>query len=143
VTIYQRTEEIEADIDALQQELRTVRTEHERFARAIAISDDIGVLVREMKVRSARIQYLGAKVQIARKTPADIARLTSEIEANARAKLRDLQRALARPEDRRQVFLAMFRASVSPPTTAHAAGLEDRRRRPPRRVDRRETRARE
>jgi len=108
----ERIPEVEADIDGLQQELRTVKAEHERFARAIAISDDIGVLVREMKARSARIQYLESKIQIARKTPTDLERLASDIEANARAKLHDLRRALASPEDRRQVFLAMFPKGV-------------------------------
>ena len=58
------------------------------------------------------MQYLESKIEVARKTPAEIDRLASELEATARAKLHDLRHALTRPADRRQVFLAMFPKGV-------------------------------
>lgn len=107
-----RLPEVVADVGELQQELRSTKAEHDRFAKAIALSDDVGVLLQEMRVRRARIQYLESKIDVVRKTPQEIERLASAVEATAHAKLLALQQALARPEDRRQVFLALFPKGV-------------------------------
>ncbi len=97
-----------ADVAALEAELRDVRAQQKRLAKAIAMSDDVPELVTELRQRSTRIQQLEAQILTAKKTPAELTKLVRQIETSARTKLADLRAALANDADRRDAFLALF-----------------------------------
>ena len=46
----------DADVAALEAELRDVRAEQERLAKAVALADDLPELVTELRQRNVRIQ---------------------------------------------------------------------------------------
>lgn len=98
----------DAEIADLEDELRNVRAEQKRLAKAVALADDVPELVTELRQRSARIQHLEAQILCAKRTPKELVALVKQIEANARAKLADLRSALANQSDRREAFLALF-----------------------------------
>jgi site-specific DNA recombinase len=98
----------DADVDVLEAELRTARAEQKRLAKAVALTDDVPELAAELRQRSQRIAHLEAQVLSAKRTPAELAKLTTKIEASAREKLADLRNALAEQSDLREVFLALF-----------------------------------
>lgn len=98
----------DADVAALEAELREVRAEQKRFAKAVALADDLPELVSELRQRNTRIQQLEARILTAKKTPDELAKLVKQIETTSRAKLADLRAALADETDRREAFLALF-----------------------------------
>jgi len=98
----------EADVSVLEAELRTVRAEQKRLAKAVALADDIPELVSELKQRNQRIAHLEAAILSAKRTPDELLTLAEKIEETARAKLQDLRNALAEQADLREVFLTLF-----------------------------------
>ncbi len=94
-----------ADLEA---ELRDVRAEQKRLARAVALTDDVPELASELQRRSARARVLESQIAAARRTPGEVTELLARVERDARAKVANLRAALTRPEDLRQVFKAMF-----------------------------------
>src|SRR5262249_50703074 len=98
----------DADVAALEAELRDVRTEQKRLAKAVALADDLPELVTELRQRNLRIQQIEARILTAKKTPDELAKLVKQIEIAARTKLADLRAALTDESDRRQLFLALF-----------------------------------
>lgn len=98
----------DADVADLETELRGVRAEQKRLAKAVALADDVPELVTELRQRSARIQHLEAQIRTAKQTPDELAKLVKQIETSSRAKLADLRAALADESDRREAFLALF-----------------------------------
>ncbi|MDQ2768384.1 MAG: hypothetical protein M3Y30_14675 [Gemmatimonadota bacterium] len=98
----------EADVSALETELRNVRAEQKRLVKAVALADDVPELVTELRQRAARIQHLEAQILSTRRTPAELDALVAKIEASSRAKLADMRTALADERDRREAFLALF-----------------------------------
>lgn len=103
----------EADVSALEAELRSVRTEQKRLAKAVALADDVPELVAELRQRAARIQHLEAQILSAKRTPDDLEALVREIEASSRAKLLNMRAALSDEHDRREAFLALFPNGLS------------------------------
>lgn len=87
--------------------------EQKRLAKAVALADDVPELVAELRQRAARIQHLEAQLLSAKRTPSDLAALVGQIEATARAKLRNIREALADENDRREAFLALFPKGLS------------------------------
>lgn len=98
----------DADVAALEAELRDVRAEQKRLAKAVALADDLPELVTELRQRNVRIQQIEARILTAKKTPDELAKLVKQIEISARTKLADLRAALTDESDRRQLFLALF-----------------------------------
>ncbi|MBX3156783.1 MAG: recombinase family protein [Deltaproteobacteria bacterium] len=98
----------EADVSALESELRDVRAEQRRLAKAVALADDVPELVSELRQRSTRIQFLESQILAAKKTPDELAKLVKQIERTSRVRLADLRAALADETDRREAFLALF-----------------------------------
>jgi site-specific DNA recombinase len=98
----------DADVTALEAELRDVRNEQRRLAKAVALADDVPELISELRKRSARAQHLEAQILAVKKTPAELTKLVKQIETTSRGKLADLRAALADESDRREVFLALF-----------------------------------
>lgn len=103
----------EADVAALEAELRDVRAEQKRLAKAVALADDLPELITELRQRSARIQQLETQILTAKKTPDELTKLVKQIETTSRAKLADFRAALAEESDRREVFLALFPDGLS------------------------------
>nr|HEX4317158.1 hypothetical protein [Kofleriaceae bacterium] len=98
----------EADIAALESELATTRAEQRRFAKAVALSDEIPELVTELQQRSARIHNLEAQLVAVRRTPAEVASLVEKVEGAVRCDLRALEIALSNPVDLAEVLRLMF-----------------------------------
>lgn len=98
----------DADVAALEAELRDLRAEQKRLARAVALADDVPELVTELRQRSARIQHLEGQIVAAKKTPDEMTKLVKRIETSARTRLADMRAALAHETERREVFLALF-----------------------------------
>jgi hypothetical protein len=84
----------DSDVAALEAELATARGEQKRFAKAVAMADDVPELVSELKKRSL-LSSISRQIIAAKRTPDDLAVLVTKIEASARAKLQDLRNALA------------------------------------------------
>lgn len=95
-------------VAALEAEIETTRAEQKKLARAVAMADDIPELVAELQQRSARLRSLEAQLLAARRTPDEVAALMGRVEQAVQDKLDRLRDGLNRPEDMRQVFLAMF-----------------------------------
>jgi site-specific DNA recombinase len=98
----------DADVAALEAELRDVRAEQKRLAKAVALADDLPELVSELRQRNTRIQQLEARILTAKKTPDELAKLVKQIEVSARARLAELRAAVADETERRDAFLALF-----------------------------------
>jgi site-specific DNA recombinase len=98
----------QVDAAPLEAELAVVSAEQRRLAKAVALADDVPELVAELKQRSARIQYLKAQIEAARRTPDDVVMLINKVEANCRDQVRNLHLALSDPGDLRMVLLALF-----------------------------------
>ena len=103
----------DSDVAVLEAELRNVRTEQKRLAKAVALADDVPELVAELRQRASRIQHLEAQILSAKRTPDELDALVATIEASSRAKLADLRAALAGERDRREAFLALFPTGLS------------------------------
>jgi hypothetical protein len=98
----------DADVSTLETELRNVRAEQKRLAKAVALADDVPELVTELRQRATRIQHLEAQILSAKRTPEELTALVKQVERSARAKLADLQAALMNETDRREAFLGLF-----------------------------------
>src|SRR5262249_46902264 len=98
----------EADIEALEAELRTVTTEQKRLPKAVALSDDIPELVTELKQRMNRIKNLEAQIGAAKRTPAELAAMIDKVEDSMKARLADLRSALADRRDLREILMGLF-----------------------------------
>ncbi len=96
------------DIEGLEAELKTTRTEQRRLAKAVALADDIPELVDELHQRSARIRHLEGQLIAAKRTPQEVAKVMARVKEAVRDKLGDLQSALTNREDLRALFRAMF-----------------------------------
>ncbi len=96
------------DIAELKAQLAQLRLEQGKLARAVALSDEIPELVRELDQRSARIRVLGKQLEAAARAPEEVARLIADAQDLAEARLHGLRESLARRSDLRDVFLAMF-----------------------------------
>lgn len=51
------------DVASLEDELRDLRAEQKRLAKAVALSDDIAELVSELKKRAQRVKHLEARLE--------------------------------------------------------------------------------
>jgi site-specific DNA recombinase len=98
----------EAEIEALESQLATARSEQRRLAKAVALSDEIPELVTELQQRSARIHNLEAQLLSARRSPAELAALVDKVESAVRDDLQTLRNVLAEPADLGAVFRTMF-----------------------------------
>ena len=98
----------DADVRGLEDELKVVRAEQKRLARAVAMADDVPELVTELQHRSARMRTLQAQIEAARRTPGEISALVDQVESAAVAKLQDLREALTQPAQLRQVLRTLF-----------------------------------
>jgi len=98
----------EATIAEVEDELRTMRAEQKRLAKAIAIVDDAPELVAELQQRAARVRVLEAELAAAKRTPDEIAALMTRVEASALERTKDLRSTLTRGGDLREVFRALF-----------------------------------
>jgi DNA invertase Pin-like site-specific DNA recombinase len=98
----------EADLAALEAELSAVTTEQKRLARAVAMSDEIPELMTELKQRMSRMKNLEAQIAAARRTPAELAALSNEVETSVKERLADVRAALADRRDLRDLLLGLF-----------------------------------
>lgn len=99
----------EVDTSALKKELRQMRQQQKRLARAIAMVDDARELLSELQKRRTRIGYIEAKLAEAERLPGEASAQMEKIEATARERLTRLDQVMA--GDRaglREVFLALF-----------------------------------
>jgi len=102
----------DVDVSELEAELKQVRCEQRRIAKAVAQSDDIPELLDELNQRRTRIRHLEGQLEAARRDPAELAQLEARAEAHARGMIADIRTALAKAEDLRPVFASMFRDGV-------------------------------
>jgi len=65
-------------------------------------------LVSELRRHSVRLRAVEVELATAKRTPAEMAALMPRVEAGATARLADLRKAPSRPDDLRQVVLALF-----------------------------------
>jgi hypothetical protein len=78
----------DADIAALEAELRDVRAEQKRLGKKnVALADDLPELVTELRQRNVRIRQIEGRILTAKKTPDELAKLVKQIEIAARTKL--------------------------------------------------------
>lgn len=96
------------DIEQIEAELRDVRAEQKKLAKAVAISDDIPELVSQMKRGAKRIAQLEGQLVASRRAPAELATLMRKMEKDAYERLEKIQATLADPAQLRQVFLSAF-----------------------------------
>lgn len=113
------------DVAAIEADLTKLRAEQANLARAIATAGDaIPELVAELRKRNDRIRSTEADLEVARRTPAMLADHMRRVEECARAKLRDLRRALVQAGGRaREVFFSLYPEGIR----FHMAENENRR----------------
>lgn len=96
------------DLAELEAELRDVRAEQKRLAKAVAMTDDVPELVSELKRRAQRAIHLEAQIEASKRAPEEVAKIMARIEASAAKQLADLRARLADPAELRQVLLSLF-----------------------------------
>ncbi len=90
-------------------ELRVLKSEQSRLAKAVALSGDIAELVSELRKRNERIRRLEAEQQAALRTPETVRRLIAEVRATALTRAEELTSALVSdPSGAREFYLKLF-----------------------------------
>ncbi len=97
-----------ATIEALEEEVRSLRAEQKQLAAAVATARDVPELIDELRRRSVRLRAVEVELAAAKRTPNEIAALMARVEASASARVADLRKALSRPADLRQALLVLF-----------------------------------
>jgi hypothetical protein len=72
------------------------------------MSDEIPKLMTELKQRMNRTKSLETQIAAARRTPAELAALTDQVETSVKERLADVRAALADRRDLRELLLGLF-----------------------------------
>lgn len=101
------------DLAALEADLRDVKAEQKRLARAVAIADDVPELVAELRARANRARALEVRIAAVRRAPEELTALVDRAEASVKERLGNVRASLLEGSDLRPVFLRLFPAGLA------------------------------